>query len=48
MKTPKKKDNQLISLFLILGGLTVLFVLLLNLVLIGPAPINEWVGMATK
>lgn len=48
MEPPKRKDNQMISLFLILGALTLLFVLLLNAVLIAPVAVPEWVGMATK
>lgn len=48
MKTPNPRDNQLISLFLILGMLTLAAVLLFKWVLVGPVVSADLVEMATK
>lgn len=48
MESPNRKDSQMISLFLILGGLTLLLVLLLQVVIFNPETAADWVGMATR
>lgn len=48
MKTPEGRDNQLISLFLILAGLTLLLVLVLRVVISSPDTATDILEMATK